>query len=106
MRIALLGALLLAAPLPAAAQVPGPREGDYIARNFTFTTGETLPELRLHYTALGQPVKDAAGVTRNAVLIMHGTTGSGRGFLSANFAGQLFGPGRLLDTTKYFVILP
>ena len=65
-----------------------------------------LPELRIHYTTLGQPRKDAAGVVRNAVLILHGTTGNGRGFLSPAFAGELFGPGQLLDSATHFIILP
>jgi homoserine O-acetyltransferase len=108
MRLA--AALVLALAARVAAQsppnYPAPVEGDYIARNFAFGTGETLPELRLHYTTVGAPSRDASGVVRNAVLIMHGTGGSGRGFLSQNFAGQLFGPGQLLDATKYFIILP
>ncbi len=89
-----------------AAAYPTPVEGDYVIRDFRFQDGETLPELRLHYTAIGTPVKDAAGVVRNAVLIMHGTTGSGRGFLSPTFAGRLFGPGQLLDARRYFIVLP
>jgi homoserine O-acetyltransferase len=93
-----------AAQTPAA--YPAPAEADFVIRNFTFTTGEMLPELRLHYTTLGTPVKDAAGVVRNAVLVMHGTGGSGRGFLSPNFAGRLFGAGQLLDAAKYFIVLP
>lgn len=81
-------------------------EGDYVARNFRFTTGDSLAELRLHYTVLGQPRRDARGVVRNAVMILHGTGGSGRGFLSSTFAGALFSPGQLLDTTRFYVILP
>ena len=88
------------------AKWPVPVEGDYIIRDFKFETGEALPELRLHYTTVGSPVKDAAGNVQNAVLIMHGTTGSGRGFLSNQFAGGLFGPGQLLDAAKYYIILP
>jgi len=65
-----------------------------------------LPELRLHYTTIGSPVKNAAGAVTNAVLIMHGTGGSGRGFLSPTFGGELFGAGQLLDATKYYIILP
>jgi len=100
-------ALLVAtASARAPANYPAPVEGDYLARNFSFASGEMLPELRLHYTTIGSPVRDAGGVVRNAVLITHGTGGSGRGFLSAGFAGQLFGPGQLLDATKYFIILP
>jgi homoserine O-acetyltransferase len=81
-------------------------QGDYIARDFKFTTGEVLPELRLHYTTLGAPKRDAKGVVRNAVMILHGTGGSGRSFLSPTYAGELFGPGQLLDTARYFIILP
>ncbi len=65
-----------------------------------------MPELRLHYRTLGKPVKDAKGVTQNAVLIMHGTTGSGAQFIRPEFAGELFGPGQPLDTTKFFIVLP
>ncbi len=85
---------------------PAPVEGDHVIRDFRFESGETLPELRLHYRTLGQPVKDAAGQVRNAILVMHGTTGSGSGFLSPSFAGVLFGAGQLLDAGKYFIILP
>jgi homoserine O-acetyltransferase len=85
---------------------PTPVEGDYIIKDFQFKSGETLPELRLHYTTVGTPVKDASGMVRNAVLIMHGTTGNGRGFLTNQFAGGLFGPGQLLDATKYYIVLP
>ena len=85
---------------------PAPVEADYIARDFSFASGEKLAELRLHYTTIGTPARDASGKVSNAVLIMHGTGGSGRGFLSPSFAGQLFGPGQLLDATKYFIILP
>lgn len=100
--------LLLAAPATGQAPraYPEPVEGDFLVRDFTFASGEVLPELRLHYTTLGTPRRDANGVVRNAVLITHGTTGSGRGFLSAGFAGQLFGPGQLLDAGRYFIILP
>jgi homoserine O-acetyltransferase/O-succinyltransferase len=82
------------------------KEGDYIAHDFHFKSGETMAELRLHYTTLGTPQKDATGKTTNAVMILHGTTGSGRPFLGKNFGGVLFGPGELLDASKYFIILP
>lgn len=88
------------------ASYPAPVEGDFVIRNFRFGSGETLPELRLHYTTIGTPKQDAAGRTTNAVWIGHGTGGTGRGFLSPNFAGQLFGAGQLLDATRYFIILP
>lgn len=99
----LLLTLCLASSTPVLAQG---RQGDFIARDFRFTTGETLPEVRIHYTTLGTPRKDARGVTRNAVMILHGTGGTGRGFLSANFGGQLFGPGQMLDSSKFFIVLP
>ena len=81
-------------------------EGDFVIRNFKFTSGETLPELRIHYRTLGQPRKDEGGVVRNAVLVMHGTGGTGGQFTGRNFAGELFGAGQLLDASKYFIILP
>lgn len=89
-----------------AADVPAPNESDFILHNFHFTSGETLPELRMHYRTLGKMVKDDKGMTQNAVLIMHGTTGSGAQFIRPEFAGELFGPGQPLDATKFFIILP
>ena len=85
---------------------PSPVEGDYTIKDFKFRSGESLPELRLHYSTIGTPAKDNSGVVRNAVLIMHGTGGTGAQFLSPQFANVLFGPGQLLDATKYFIILP
>jgi homoserine O-acetyltransferase len=85
---------------------PAPVEGEYIAHDFKFDTGDTLPELKLHYRTIGTPSRDASGVVRNAVLILHGTGGTGSGFLNRTFAGQLFGPGQILDATKYFIVLP
>jgi homoserine O-acetyltransferase len=89
-----------------AADYPTPTEGDYVVRDFKFTSGETLPELRLHYRTLGKPEKDAQGKTTNAVLLMHGTTGSGAQFIRPEFGGELFGKDQPLDTTKFFVVLP
>jgi homoserine O-acetyltransferase/O-succinyltransferase len=82
------------------------QEGDYSAHDFHCKSGETLPELRLHYTTLGKPVRDANGRVTNAVLILHGTGGSGRSFLVSQFASVLFGTGQLLDASRYFIILP
>src|SRR5690348_5936680 len=81
-------------------------EGDYVARNFKFHSGETLGELRLHYTTLGTPHRNARGHVDNAVLIMHGTGGDGHQFLRPQFSGVLFVPGGLLDAKKYFIVLP
>ena len=83
-----------------------PQEADYVIHNFHFQSGETLPEVRMHYRTLGKQIKDAAGHTTNAVLILHGTGGAGSTFLRPIFAGVLFGPGQLLDATKYYIILP
>src|SRR5436190_16675886 len=98
---------ILAARFAFAADYPTPTEGDYTIRDFKFTSGETLPELRLHYRTIGKPEKDAQGKTTHAVLIMHGTTGSGAQFVpQPEFADQLFAKGHPLDATKSFIILP
>ena len=100
--------LLLQTPPGAAQQAAAPAttEGDFVVKNFQFGSGESLPELRLHYTTLGKPAKNAQGRVTNAVLILHGTGGTGHQFLSPVFAGELFGPGQLLDATRYYIILP
>jgi homoserine O-acetyltransferase len=90
----------------AAQPAPAVREGDFTLRDFHFHSGESLPQLRLHYRTLGTPTRDAAGQVTNAVLILHGTGGSGAQFLRPQFSGELFGPGQLLDAGKYFIILP
>src|SRR6059058_1106673 len=89
-----------------AAEYPAPVEGDFVAHDFSFGSGERLAELKLHYRTIGTPQRDASGVVRNGVLILHGTGGSGSGFLSQTFAGQLFGAGQILDATRYFIVLP
>lgn len=108
-----LGAACLGAVLASmAARAAGPgdparkSEGDYVVENFRFAGGETLPEVRLHYTTLGQPHRNAEGRVDNAVLILHGTGGSGRSFLVDKFAGVLFGKNQPLDASRYFIILP
>jgi homoserine O-acetyltransferase/O-succinyltransferase len=83
-----------------------PVEGDHVIHDFHFASGETLPELRLHYTVVGKPRRDSHGRVNNAVLILHGTGGSGRSLLNEHFAGLLFGKGQLLDSNRYFIILP
>jgi homoserine O-acetyltransferase len=99
--------LLLPSVDRAAAQsYPAPAEGDFAARNFRFESGETLAEVKLHYRTVGTPRKGPDGVVRNGVLILHGTGGSGRGFLSEGYAGRLFGNGQLLDAERFFIILP
>ena len=89
-----------------AADYPPPIEGDYTIRDFKFASGETLPELKVHYRTLGKAEKDAQGKTINAVLIMHGTTGSGAQFIRPEFAGELFGKDQPLDAAKFFIVLP
>jgi len=107
LRIVALSLSIFAASFASAADYPAPTEGDYIIRDFKFTSGESLPELRLHYRTLGKPEKDAQGKTMNAVLIMHGTTGSGAQFVPRpEFADELFGKGQSLDATKFFILLP
>jgi homoserine O-acetyltransferase/O-succinyltransferase len=98
-RAALLGGLALAALPAAAAEFPAPREASWTARDFRFHTGEVLPELRLHYTTVGDP-------GGQPVLVLHGTGGSGRGLLTPAFAGELFGPGQPLDAARHFIVLP
>ncbi|HVZ65918.1 MAG TPA: alpha/beta fold hydrolase [Lacunisphaera sp.] len=104
--IVILFGLLGAAAFGFAAEYPAPVDGDYVARDFRFRSGTVVGELHLHYRTLGAPQRDAAGVVRNAVLIMHGTTGSGAQFIRPEFAGELFGAGQPLDATKYYIILP
>src|ERR1700730_3400935 len=82
------------------------REGDFVVHDFKLADGESLPEVRLHYTTIGEPRRDASGRVNNAVLILHGTNRRGGVFLVPSFAGVLFGPGQLLDTAKYYLILP
>src|SRR3977135_2438082 len=89
-----------------AAEYPPPTEGDYVIRDFKFTSGETLPELKIHYRTIGKAAKDEKGVVRNAVLITPGTTGSRAQFILPEFAGELFGAGQPLDAAKFFIVLP
>ena len=90
---------LIAVGGAAAAEYPEPKEGDWIAKDFRFHTGEMMPELRVHYTTIGAE-------SGEPVVILHGTTGSGKSMLTPSFAGELFGPGQPLDASKYYIILP
>jgi homoserine O-acetyltransferase/O-succinyltransferase len=105
MKIAALGLLMLTS-VALAAEEPVVHEGDFMLEDFRFASGETLPELRLHYRTLGKLQRDAKGVASNAVLIMHGTGGTGAQFLRPEFSGELFRAGGELDTSRFFVILP
>jgi homoserine O-acetyltransferase/O-succinyltransferase len=101
--------LLAVPPLPAGAQgasYPPPVEGDFLIRDFHFASGESLPQLRIHYRTFGKARTDAHGVVRNAVLILHGTGGYGGNLVRPEFAGELFGPGQPLDAARYFIVLP
>jgi len=93
-------------PVLGATSYPEPISGDFVLKGFRFATGETLPEVRIHFRTIGNPRKNGKGSVENAVLLLHGTTGSGKAFLGANFAGVLFGPGQLLDASRHFLILP
>ena len=105
-RFVALALVIAVTSVVSAAEYPAPTEADYVIRDFKFTSGETLPELRIHYRTLGKATKDEKGVVQNAVLITHGTTGNGAQFIRPEFAGELFGPGQPLDATKFFIVLP
>jgi homoserine O-acetyltransferase len=99
LRTALSAAVAVTAFAAFAADYPAPKEADWIARDFKFHTGETMPELRLHYTTIGVP-------TGQPVLVLHGSGGSAANMLTPAFAGELFGPGQPLDASKYYIIIP
>ena len=96
----------LAAPAAPVAKNWATREGDVVVKNFRFRSGEVLPELRMHYTTLGAPHRNAAGRIDNAIMILHGTGGTGQQFLRPQFADELYGPGKPLDIGRYWIILP
>ena len=96
---ALSAALTLISVSAMAADYPAPREGDWVAKNFRFHTGETMPELKLHYTTVGAR-------TGQPVLVLHGSGGSAASMLTPAFAGEMFGPGQPLDAGKYYIIIP
>ncbi len=92
--------------LGAGADYPAAQENDFVLKGFAFRSGEMLPELRVHYRTVGSPRRDERGRVNNAVLILHGTTGSGAQFIRPEFAGELFGKGQPLDAEKFYLILP
>ena len=85
---------------------PNQREGDFVLKDYVFTSGETLPELKLHYTSLGTPHRNAGGEIDNAVLLLHGTSGTGKNWLLPSLADELFGAGQPLDAARYFIVMP
>jgi len=93
-------------PVAAVAKVWPVQEHDVLLKDFRFGSGESLPELRIHYATLGQPHRNAAGEIDNAVMVLHGTGGTGQQFLRPQFADELYGPGQPLDSGKYWIILP
>src|SRR6185437_9820220 len=100
LRSVLIASLLCAFALsPATADYPTPKQGDWVAHDFRFHTGEVMAELRLHYTTIGDP----SGMP---VVVLHGSGGSAKSMLTPAFAGELFGSGQALDATKYFIIIP
>lgn len=98
-------AVLSARQTPPLTAVPA-QEGDFVVHDFKFSDGQSLPEVRLHYTTIGMPQRDRNGRVTNAVLILHGTNRAGRVFLVPSFAGVLFGPSQLLDASKYTSFFP
>src|SRR5580698_9244267 len=105
MCLALIAVSLLFASAKAQSKWPT-QPGDYTIKNFHFKSGETLPELHMHYQTLGHPHKDAQGSIDNAILLLHGTGGSGSSLLTPHFADELYAPGQPFDITKFFLILP
>src|ERR1051325_4691231 len=104
--ILFLASIVFSQPNQPQRNYPTPVEGDYVIKEFHFRSGETLPELNMHYRTIGTLRTNSAGVAVNAVLAGHGTGGNGGSLLNPAFANVLFGPGQLLDATKYFIILP
>lgn len=105
LRLAILLTTALFGTCAIGASYPAPLEGSAILKDFRFASGAALPELRIHYRTLGTPQRDASGTVTNAVLITHGTGGTGAQFLRPEFAGELFGPGGLLDAARYYIVL-
>jgi homoserine O-acetyltransferase/O-succinyltransferase len=111
-RLAAIAALSLVMPAAGFAQAPkdtawpNQREGDFVIKDYRFASGETLPELKIHYTTLGTAKRNAAGEIVNGVLLLHGTSGTGKNWLMPSLADELFGPGQPLDASQYFIVLP
>jgi homoserine O-acetyltransferase/O-succinyltransferase len=104
-------AAVLAASLPSSALAapptyPGQKEADFVVKDFRFQGGETLPEVRLHYAAIGTPQRDAKGRIANAVLLLHGTSSTSKQWFGPTMGPELFGPGQPLDASRWYVILP
>jgi homoserine O-acetyltransferase len=98
--------LAFVGPASAEPKLPNQAEGDYVIKDFKFASGETLPELKLHYVTLGTAKRNAAGEIVNGVLLLHGTSGTSRNWLEATLADELYGEGQPLDASQHFIILP
>jgi homoserine O-acetyltransferase len=99
--------LCLAAPAAFAQTIwPNQKEGDYVIKDFRFADGETIPELRMHYMTLGTPRRNAAGEITNGVVLLHGTSGSGKNWLLPTLADELYAKGQPLDASETFIIIP
>jgi len=105
-RTVVLSSVLLSSASIWAQELPKRTEGDFLVYNFHFRSGDVLPQMKLHYATDGKPVTDASGRVTNAVMVLHGTGGSGQQFTGERFAGVLFGSGQLLDANRYYIILP
>jgi homoserine O-acetyltransferase len=105
-RTALALGLVIAGPVLAETRWPNQTEGDYVIKNFAFASGETMPELRIHYTTIGTAKKNAAGEIVNGVVLLHGTSGTGQNWLLPSLADELYGEGQPLDAAQYFIIMP
>jgi len=107
--IRVVATLTILVPLFVRAQQPAKypaTEGNYVAHDFKFHSGEQLAEMRLHYRTCGKPAHDSQGIVTNAVLLLHGTGGTGGQFLAPQFADELYGPGQPLDITRYYIVAP
>lgn len=96
----------LAVPASGQPSLPNVHESDYVTRDFAFSDGETISELRIHYTTFGVPKRNSAGEITNAVLLLSGTGGNGKGWIVPSLANELYGAGQALDASQYFIILP
>jgi homoserine O-acetyltransferase len=105
-RTALALGLVIAGPALAETRWPNQTDGDYVIKNFAFASGETMPELRIHYTTIGTAKKNAAGEIINGVVLLHGTSGTGQNWLLSSLADELYGEGQPLDAAQYFIIMP
>src|SRR5262245_40747883 len=108
MRVAAIALSLCCCAPAARAQTswPNQREADFLIRDFRFASGETLPELRIHYVTLGTPKRNGAGQIVNAVLLLHGTSGSSSSWLQPSLAGELFAKAQPLDASEFFIVMP